>query len=171
MNFGRGPCLFVHSNAAAALAAYNRRTHERMTMQRCTNYFIRHAHGATEHRRRRGGHLRDCFWRRCTRWPAPPERAYEQGSYATAGIFRRQAPLLRHSPRHTEPNSSSRYGKPSKPFPMAKRARTLKSPKWLAVPKGFRAVGLANNKNPLPIVVPCHRVIGADGKLVGYAGG
>ena len=38
-------------------------------------------------------------------------------------------------------------------------------------PKGFRAGGLANNKNPLPIVVPCHRVIGADGKLVGYAGG
>jgi O-6-methylguanine DNA methyltransferase len=32
-------------------------------------------------------------------------------------------------------------------------------------------VGGANNKNPLAIVVPCHRVIGADGKLVGYAGG
>ena len=38
-------------------------------------------------------------------------------------------------------------------------------------PKGFRAVGLVNNKNPLPIVVPCHRVIGAGGKLVGYAAG
>jgi len=38
-------------------------------------------------------------------------------------------------------------------------------------PKGFRAVGLANNKNPLPIIVPCHRVIGSDGKLVGFAGG
>ncbi|GHV64782.1 methylated-DNA--protein-cysteine methyltransferase [Bacteroidia bacterium] len=38
-------------------------------------------------------------------------------------------------------------------------------------PKACRAVGMANNKNPLPIVVPCHRVIGADGKLVGYAGG
>ena len=38
-------------------------------------------------------------------------------------------------------------------------------------PKGFRAVGLANNKNPLPILIPCHRVIGADGRLVGYAGG
>jgi len=38
-------------------------------------------------------------------------------------------------------------------------------------PKGFRAVGLANNKNPLPIIVPCHRVIGSDGSLVGYAGG
>ena len=34
-----------------------------------------------------------------------------------------------------------------------------------------RAVGMANNKNPLPIVIPCHRVIGANGKLIGYAGG
>jgi methylated-DNA-[protein]-cysteine S-methyltransferase len=34
-----------------------------------------------------------------------------------------------------------------------------------------RAVGGANNKNPLPIVVPCHRVIGADGSLTGYGGG
>lgn len=38
-------------------------------------------------------------------------------------------------------------------------------------PKGVRAVGLANGKNPLAIVVPCHRVIGANGKLTGYAGG
>jgi len=38
-------------------------------------------------------------------------------------------------------------------------------------PKAVRAVGAANGRNPLPIVVPCHRVIGADGKLVGYAGG
>lgn len=38
-------------------------------------------------------------------------------------------------------------------------------------PKGFRAVGLANNRNPLMIIVPCHRIIGANGKLVGYAGG
>lgn len=38
-------------------------------------------------------------------------------------------------------------------------------------PKAFRAVGGANNKNPLPILVPCHRVIGANGDLVGYASG
>lgn len=38
-------------------------------------------------------------------------------------------------------------------------------------PKGCRAVGMANNKNPLPIFIPCHRVIGTNGKLVGYAGG
>jgi len=37
--------------------------------------------------------------------------------------------------------------------------------------KALRAVGHANNKNKLPIIIPCHRVIGKNGKLVGYAGG
>lgn len=38
-------------------------------------------------------------------------------------------------------------------------------------PKGYRAVGMANNKNNIPIVIPCHRVVGHDGGLVGYGGG
>ena len=38
-------------------------------------------------------------------------------------------------------------------------------------PKAARAVGMANHRNPLPILVPCHRVVGADGRLTGYAGG
>jgi methylated-DNA-[protein]-cysteine S-methyltransferase len=38
-------------------------------------------------------------------------------------------------------------------------------------PKAVRAVGLANGKNPISIIVPCHRVIGKNGKLTGYAGG
>lgn len=38
-------------------------------------------------------------------------------------------------------------------------------------PKGCRAVGMANRKNPLPIVIPCHRVIGANGSMVGFMGG
>lgn len=38
-------------------------------------------------------------------------------------------------------------------------------------PKAVRAVGAANGKNPLPIVVPCHRVIGSNGTLTGFAGG
>ena len=38
-------------------------------------------------------------------------------------------------------------------------------------PKAARAVGMANNKNPIYIIIPCHRVVGADGKLVGYGGG
>lgn len=38
-------------------------------------------------------------------------------------------------------------------------------------PKAARAVGLACNRNPLPILIPCHRVVGKDRKLTGYAGG
>ena len=38
-------------------------------------------------------------------------------------------------------------------------------------PKAVRAVGLANGKNPVSVIVPCHRVIGKNGKLTGYAGG
>ena len=38
-------------------------------------------------------------------------------------------------------------------------------------PKAVRAVGGANNRNPVSIIVPCHRVIGADGRLIGYGGG
>ncbi|MDF2606937.1 MAG: cysteine methyltransferase [Bacillales bacterium] len=38
-------------------------------------------------------------------------------------------------------------------------------------PKAVRAVGNANNKNKIAIIIPCHRVIGSNGKLVGYAGG
>jgi len=41
----------------------------------------------------------------------------------------------------------------------------------LGNPKACRAVGLANNKNPIWIIIPCHRVIGSDGSLVGYGGG
>lgn len=38
-------------------------------------------------------------------------------------------------------------------------------------PRAARAVGAVMNRNPIPIVLPCHRVVGANGKLVGYAGG
>ncbi len=41
----------------------------------------------------------------------------------------------------------------------------------LGQPGAMRAVGLANGRNPVPIVVPCHRVIAAEGKLGGYSGG
>ncbi len=41
----------------------------------------------------------------------------------------------------------------------------------LGNPKACRAVGFANNRNPVAVIIPCHRVLGKDGKLVGYAGG
>lgn len=42
---------------------------------------------------------------------------------------------------------------------------------WADCPKGFQAVGQANRRNPLPILIPCHRVIAANGSLGGYSGG
>ncbi len=41
----------------------------------------------------------------------------------------------------------------------------------LGVPRAARAVGAANGANPLPIVLPCHRLVGADGSLTGFGGG
>ena len=41
----------------------------------------------------------------------------------------------------------------------------------LGRPRAVRAVGAANGRNPLPIVLPCHRIVGADGSLVGFGGG
>jgi len=38
-------------------------------------------------------------------------------------------------------------------------------------PRAFRAVGMANHCNPIPVIIPCHRVVGANGALTGYAGG
>jgi len=43
--------------------------------------------------------------------------------------------------------------------------------KQIQHPKASRAVGAANGKNPVPIIIPCHRVIGSSGKLVGFTGG
>ncbi len=41
----------------------------------------------------------------------------------------------------------------------------------LKKPKAMRAVGAANGRNPIPVIIPCHRVIGANGKLTGFGGG
>lgn len=41
----------------------------------------------------------------------------------------------------------------------------------IGAPKAVRAVGGANNRNPIPIIIPCHRVIGSNGNMVGYGGG
>lgn len=56
-------------------------------------------------------------------------------------------------------------------IPFAKSCSYMDLTKKLGDPKAIRAVAAANGKNPLWIVVPCHRVIGSDGSLTGYAGG
>ncbi len=56
-------------------------------------------------------------------------------------------------------------------IPFGKSTTYLQQSKQLANPKAIRAVASANGKNPIPIIIPCHRVIGSDGSLTGYAGG
>ncbi|ADF50464.1 methylated-DNA--protein-cysteine S-methyltransferase [Zunongwangia profunda SM-A87] len=56
-------------------------------------------------------------------------------------------------------------------IPFGKTCSYMELSKKLGDPKAIRAVASANGKNPLWIVVPCHRVIGSDGSLTGYAGG
>ncbi|MEM9142495.1 MAG: methylated-DNA--[protein]-cysteine S-methyltransferase [Bacteroidota bacterium] len=56
-------------------------------------------------------------------------------------------------------------------IPFGKTVSYLQLSKRLGDAKAIRAVAAANGKNPLWVVVPCHRVIGSDGSLVGYAGG
>ncbi|QMU64324.1 MAG: methylated-DNA--[protein]-cysteine S-methyltransferase [Flavobacteriaceae bacterium] len=56
-------------------------------------------------------------------------------------------------------------------IPFAKTSTYLEQTKKIGDPKAIRAVAAANGKNPIWIVIPCHRVIGSDGSLTGYAGG
>jgi len=58
-----------------------------------------------------------------------------------------------------------------KTIPFGKTISYLTMAKHLGNPKSIRAVGRANAKNPVSIIVPCHRIIGSDGSLTGYAGG
>ena len=55
--------------------------------------------------------------------------------------------------------------------PFGKTRTYLEQSKKLGDPKAIRAVAAANGKNPIWIVIPCHRIIGSDGSLTGYAGG
>jgi methylated-DNA-[protein]-cysteine S-methyltransferase len=56
-------------------------------------------------------------------------------------------------------------------IPAGKTISYLQLAKNLGDPKCIRAAGTANGKNPFAIIVPCHRVIGSNGRLIGYAGG
>ncbi|GAA4878961.1 methylated-DNA--[protein]-cysteine S-methyltransferase [Ferrimonas pelagia] len=56
-------------------------------------------------------------------------------------------------------------------IPYGKTASYGEIARAIGRPKAVRALGAANGRNPLPVVIPCHRVIGANGSLTGYAGG
>ena len=56
-------------------------------------------------------------------------------------------------------------------IPYAATVSYRQQAQWVGRPTATRAIGAANGRNPLPIVLPCHRVVGANGSLTGYGGG
>lgn len=121
----------------------------------------------------------------------------QQGAL-TSLLFAGQAPEGRHAPEDALLKEAVRQlgeyfagGRTAFDLPMTPRGTPFQLEVWRALraipfgetasygdiaraigrPRAVRAVGAANGKNPLAIVVPCHRVIGSNGTLTGYAGG
>jgi len=105
-------------------------------------------------------------WLRGERQPVLQQARRELDEYFTG---RRRAFSLPLAPRGTDFQKQAWAALLTIPFgetrTYAQQAQTI------GRPKAVRAVGTANGKNPIGIVVPCHRVIGANGTLTGYAGG
>lgn len=94
------------------------------------------------------------------------EAVYQLGEYFDG---RRQTFSLNLNPTGTE--FQKRVWDALQEIPFGKTVSYLQLSKALGDVKAIRAVASANGKNPLWIVIPCHRVIGSDGSLIGYAGG
>ena len=97
------------------------------------------------------------------RWPRPPA-SWRSISPAPGGNFTCRCGSGAVA-------SSRGSGRPCSRSPTARPAATARSPRPSAPQRPPGAVGLACNRNPLLILIPCHRVVGRDGRLVGYAGG
>lgn len=99
--------------------------------------------------------------------PAAVREAVEQiGAYFTHSLTQFSLPL---DPAGTEFERRVWFALADIAYGETQSYGTLAS--RLGNPKACRAVGSANGRNPLPLVLPCHRVIGADGSLTGYGGG
>ena len=111
------------------------------------------------------------------------------GFRAATGAENRETPLLRQAADQLEEYFAGR--RQTFELPLSTQGTPFQKSVWAALmdipygqtrsykdiasavgnPKACRAVGMANNKNPIAIIIPCHRVIGADGSLVGYGSG
>ena len=76
-----------------------------------------------------------------------------------------------HSPRTPRVPASRRVWDSLRTIPYGRTLSYSELARRLGDPRATRAVGAANGKNPIPIIVPCHRVIGANGALTGFGGG
>ena len=114
---------------------------------------------------------------------------FERSSISTSGLRLEETSLHRETSRQLEEYFSGR--RKIFDLPLAPKGTDFQRRCWEALlqvpygetrsygdiarsigsPGGFRAVGMANNRNPIAVIIPCHRIIGSDGKLVGFGGG
>ena len=104
-------------------------------------------------------------------WRREP-RAVRRRERAAARVLRGRAherSTCRSRPR--APSSSGACGRALREIPYGETVSYGEIARRVGQPGAARAVGLANGRNPIAVIVPCHRVIGADGILTGYGGG
>ena len=98
------------------------------------------------------------------RHPVQRGHDWREGDHAVLRETRRQLEAYFAGTRRT-------FDLPLRDIPYGETISYATLAQRIAKPTAMRAVGAANGRNPLPIVVPCHRVIGADGSLTGFGGG
>ena len=94
----------------------------------------------------------------------PPPRSCASTSPASA-------PRSTSRSRSTARRSSRRHGARCADIPYGETVSYGEQARRIGKPEAVRAIGAANGRNPIAIVLPCHRVIGADGSLTGFGGG
>jgi methylated-DNA-[protein]-cysteine S-methyltransferase len=105
-------------------------------------------------------------WRKCSNHPVLRKAASQLDEYFAG---KRRAFDLPLAPKGTP--FQRRVWKTLEGIPYARTQSYGEIARTVGSPKAVRAVGAANGANPIPIIVPCHRVIGANGTLTGYGGG
>ena len=109
---------------------------------------------------------------------APPDPAWQQSENALAPTIRQLdayfAGTLQHFELTVQPRGTAfqrRVWQALQTIPYGTTVSYRHIAEQLGQPTATRAVGAANGANPIPIVIPCHRVIGTDGSLTGFGGG
>jgi methylated-DNA-[protein]-cysteine S-methyltransferase len=109
---------------------------------------------------------------------APPPADWKQGKAPFAEVIRQLQAYFRGELRQFDlplalkgTEFQRRVWNALREIPYGETISYLQLAERIGSPKAVRAVGLANGSNPIPIIVPCHRVIGSDGSLTGFGGG
>jgi methylated-DNA-[protein]-cysteine S-methyltransferase len=114
----------------------------------------------------------------CSKRSAPPQTDWKQNRAAFAEVIRQLQAYFRGELKEFDlplamegTDFQLRVWKALRGIPYGETISYAQLAGRIGNPKAVRAVGLANGGNPIPIIVPCHRVIGSDGSLTGFGGG